>query len=142
MPSHDEEPLLRASSFEVLIGDRELGFAHVSRLSSETEGEGARDPRTDRLATLVLKRALTASSDLFEWRRSIVAGKDDRRDVTIRLLSGPGGRVVNVWRLVGAWPCRWSGPTFDALNNDIAWEELELAYDDLEWLTPDTNPGG
>jgi phage tail-like protein len=86
----------------------------------------------------VLRRALTTSTELYDWRRLIVAGKDDRRDVTIRQLSAPGGKIVNSWRLVRAWPCRWSGSAFDAMNNDIAYEELELTFDDLIWL--DHNP--
>jgi phage tail-like protein len=77
---------------------------------------------------------LTASTELYDWRRLITGGKDDRRDVTIRLLSAPGGKVVNSWRLVRAWPCRWSGPTLDAMRNDVACEELELTFDDLIWL--------
>jgi phage tail-like protein len=40
---------------------------------------------------------------------------------------------VNQWTLVNAWPCRWSGPAFDALNDDIAYEEVELMFDDLVW---------
>jgi phage tail-like protein len=128
------EPLLRTSSFEVLIGDRELGFAEVGRLSSEMDPENADDPRGHRFATVILRRALTTSAELWDWRRRIVAGKDDRRDVTIRQLSAPGGEVVNAWRLVRAWPSRWSGPSFDAMTNDIAWEELELTFDDLVWL--------
>ena len=128
-------------SFEVLIGDRELGFAEVGRLSSETDLE-AIEPGRNRFATVVLRRAITTSSELFDWRRAIVAGKDDRRDVTIRQLSAPGGKAVNAWRLVGARPVRWSGPAFDALHADIAFEEIELAFDDLVWLAPRTGIRG
>lgn len=138
MPSRQQEPLLRVSCFEVLIGDRGLGFAAVGRLSSETDLDGPPDRRVHRFATVVLRRALTSSTELYDWRRLIVDGKDDRRNVTIRQLSAPGGKVVNSWRLVGAWPCRWSGPTFDAMNNDIAYEELELTFDDLVWLDHST----
>ena len=95
-----------------------------------------------RFPTVVLRRALTSSTELYDWRRLIVAGKDDRRDVTIRQLSAPGGEVVNSWRLVRAWPSRWSGPAFDAMSNDIAWEELELSFDDLVWLDPSTSTKG
>ena len=85
----------------------------------------------------------TTSTELFDWRRHIVDGKDDRRDVTIRQLTAPGGKVVHAWRLVRAWPCRWSGPAFDAMSNDVACEELELTFDDLVWLDRNaTNPGG
>lgn len=137
MPSREPEPLLRIDSFEVLIGDRDLGFAGVSRLTSVTDLAGLSDQRVHRFATVVLRRALTDSTDLYDWRRLILEGKDERRDVTIRQLSGPGGELVNSWRLLRAWPCRWSGPAFDALANDIAWEELELTFDDLVWLEPD-----
>ena len=134
MLSRQPEPLLRISCFEVLIGKRELGFAQVGPLTSETDFYALSDRPVHRFATVVLRRALTTSTELYDWRRLIVQGKDDRRDVTIRQLSAPGGKIVNSWRLVGAWPSRWSGPAFDAMNNDIAYEELELTFDDLIWL--------
>lgn len=134
MPSRAPEPLLRVSCFEVLIGDREIGFSHVGRISSETDLQGTTDRPVHRFATVVLRRALTASTELYDWRRLIVDGKDDRRDVTIRQLSAPGGKIVNSWKLLRAWPCRWSGAGFDAMSNDIAYEELELTFDDVLWL--------
>jgi phage tail-like protein len=142
MPSRRQEPLLRVSCFEVLIGDRELGFAEVGRLTSETDLEAPAERPLHRFATVVLRRALTTSTELYDWRRLIIDGKDDRRDVTIRQLSAPGGKVVNAWRLVRAWPCRWSGPAFDAMDNGIAWEELELSFDDLVWLDHNAIIGG
>ena len=137
MPSREPEALLRVNCFEVLIGDRNVGFAQVGRLTSETELAGFPDRPVHRFATIILRRAVTTSRELYDWRRLITSGEDDRRDVTIRQLSAPGGKVVNSWRLVRAWPCRWSGPGFDAMMNDVACEELELAFDDLIWLTPD-----
>jgi phage tail-like protein len=134
VPSRKPEPLLRASAFDVLIGDQDVGFAEVSQLTSETPPDTNPDRAGHRFATVVLRRALTTSTELYDWRRRIVDGKDDRRDVTIRQLSAPGGEVVNAWRLVRAWPRRWSGPGFQAMSNDIAYEELELTFDDLLWL--------
>jgi phage tail-like protein len=139
MSSREPDALLRISCFEVVIGDRELGFSEVGRLTSETEIHPTAERPTHRFPTVVLRRALTTSTELYDWRRLIVAGKDDRRDVTIRQLSAPGGEIVNAWRLVRAWPCRWSGPAFDALRHDIACEEIELAFDDFLWL--DRTPG-
>jgi hypothetical protein len=147
MPTREAEPLLRVSSFRVLVGDRELSVASVSRLSSESDpsAPAAAPPNAPaaRFAPVVLRRAISTSTDLYDWRRAILAGKDDRRDVTISQLSAPGGRVVNAWRLVRAWPSRWSGPAFDALDNGIASEELELSFEDLIWLPPKPRrPGG
>jgi phage tail-like protein len=134
MPSREPETLLGTSHFRVLIGDSELGFAEVSRLTSETDLGVPSTERRNHFETVVLRRALTRSTELFAWRRRIVDGKDDRRVVTIHQLEGPGGQIANSWRLVGAWPCRWSGPAFNALDGSVACEELELAFDDLVWL--------
>jgi phage tail-like protein len=141
VPSRQPKALLRVNCFEVLIGDREIGFAEVSPLRSETELSGVEDQPVHRFATIVLRRALTTSTELYDWRRHIVSGQDDRRDVTIRLLSAPGGDTVNSWRLMRAWPCRWSGPAFDAMKNDVAYEELELTFEDLVWLGAHTKKG-
>jgi len=142
MPSREHEPLLRTSYFQVLIGDRELGFADVGRLTSETDLELPPGERLHRFDTVVLRRALTRSRELYDWRRRIVDGKDDRREVTIQQLEAPGGEIANAWRLVRAWPCRWSGPAFNALDSSIAYEELELAFEDLVWLEQNTTIQG
>ena len=141
MPDRELPPLLGTSHFLVLIGERELGFSEVGRLSSETDVTHPSQERLHRFDTVVLRRALTRSSELYDWRRKVMSGKDDRRPVTIRLLDAAGNGVVNSWRLEGAWPCRWSGPSLNALGNDVAIEEIELAYDDLVWLAePDPPP--
>ena len=135
MPSREPEPLFGANHFRVVIGERELGFAAVSRLTSESD-------ETHRFATVVLRRALTSSTELYEWRRQIFEAMDDRREVTIHQLDRAQGHVVNSWRLVRAWPRRWSGPAFDALDDGVAHEEIELAFDDLVWLDEDTTTEG
>jgi phage tail-like protein len=136
MPSPDREQLLRTNSFRVLIDEKELGFATISRLSSSDAEDG--HEHRHRYETVVLRRALTGSRDLYAWRRQVLDGKDDRRTVTIEQLEAPGARVANAWRLVEARPVRWSGPDFDAMESRIAYEEIELEFDDLVWL--DQNP--
>jgi phage tail-like protein len=136
MPERELDDLLGTNHFRVLVGRREIGFCEVGRLTSETDLEALPDERRNRFETVVLRRALTRSTDLFDWRRRILDGADDRRQVTIHQLEGPGGRVANTFRLVRAWPCRWSGPALNALESGIAYEEVELAFDDLVWLEP------
>lgn len=130
MPAREPQPLFGTSHFRVLIGRREIDFAEVSRLSSEGEG----------FDSVVLRRALTQSTELYDWRRRVAGGRKDRRTVTIQLLDSAGGAVVNAWRLDEAWPCRWSGPALDARTNEVAIEELELAFDDLVWLSEPDAP--
>jgi len=141
MPGRNVEPLLGTSHFRVLIGRREVGFSEVGSVTSQTDPALPADAR-HAFASVVLRRALTGSTELYDWRRAIVAGKDDRRPVTIQLLDGPGGTVAGSWQLVGAWPSRWSGPALNALESGIAYEELELTFDDAVWSTPDNPTGG
>lgn len=117
MREHERDEPLGTASFRVLIAGAEHGFSEVGPLSSGAEA-----------ATVVLRRALTHSAELFEWHR-----RGDPRDVTIEQLGVPGGEVLNSWTLVGARPVRWTGPTFDAVGGGLASEELELAFDDLRW---------
>ena len=131
MPEHEAAALLGTSHFRVLIGREELGFAEVSPLSSEVDPESG-----EQFAHVVLRRALSRDTRLFDWRRAIVDGKNDRRTVTIHQLERAGGRIANSWRLVRAWPYRWSGPALNALESGVAFEEVELSYDDLVWVLP------
>jgi phage tail-like protein len=142
MPERDHEPLLRTSFFRVLIGEREFGFAEVSRLSSATDGGVPVREHRQHFETVIFRRALSRSTELYDWRRRIVDGVDDRRDITIHQLESPDGAIANSWRLVGAWPCRWSGPAFNALGGELAIEELEVAFADLIWLEQTTTQGG
>lgn len=141
MPIRELPQLLGTGHFRVLIGPREFGFSEVGRLSSVTDLSLPPGERAHRFETVVLRRALTNATELYAWRRNIMSGKDDRRPVTIHQLDVAGGGVVNSWRLERAWPCRWSGPSFNAAGNGIALEEIELAFDDLVWLAePDKVP--
>jgi phage tail-like protein len=142
MPGRDHEQLLRTSYFRVLIGERELGFAEISPLSSKTDADVPGREHRQQFETVVLRRALTRSTELYEWRRRIAGGDDDRRDITIHQLESPDGAIANSWRLVDAWPCRWSGPSFNALSGELAIEELELAFADLIWIEQSTTQGG
>ena len=135
MPAGPSAEVHGTSCFRVFIGKSEVGFVAVGAISSQAvAGDPGTLPR-DGYATLTLRRALTGTTELFDWRRAVAAGKPDRRSVTIQQLDRADGAVVNEWRLEQAWPVRWSGPGFDALAAAVACEELELAFDDVTWLT-------
>ena len=126
MPAREPPSLLGTAHFRVLIGRREVGFAEVGSLVSDGEPP-----------SIALRRALaTGATELFDWRR-----KGDARAVTIQQLDAGGGGIVNAWRLVNARPLKWTGPAFNASANDVAMEELELVYDELVWLEPESEGG-
>lgn len=136
----EPEPLLATSHFRVLVGKRELGFCEASRLTSVTDLTVPPEARRHSFETVLLRRALTRSTELYDWRKRIIEGTDDRRPVTIHQLEAPIGEIVNSWRLERAWPCRWSGPAFNAVESGIAYEELELVFDNLVWQAQTVAP--
>jgi hypothetical protein len=126
MPAREPPSLLGTAHFRVLVGRREIGFAEVGPLVSDGEPP-----------SIVLRRALaTGATELFDWRR-----KGDARAVTIQQLDAAGGAVVNAWLLANARPLKWTGPALNAGSNDIAMEELQLVYDELVWLEPESEGG-
>jgi len=40
----------------------------------------------------------------------------------------PEGQAIVTWNLEGIYPVRWSGPSLDIGNNQVATETLELAH--------------
>ena len=121
-------PIARAH-FRVFIDGREVGVRSVSPL--HWADPDASDP--DAAQRVVLRRAASTDRTFFDWRQAVAAGRPDVRTVTVAALEGPGGRPVAIWRLEGATATRWSGPSLDAMSDEIACEELEVRYESVAW---------
>jgi phage tail-like protein len=133
---------LTSFNFIIDIQGVRAGFAEVGGLSVETDiieyREGDRPTHMSKqagktkYANISLKRGYTPNGkDLWEWRKSVVEGRTKRLSGTITLLD-ESRKPALVWRFYEAWPSKWAGPAFNAKNNDIAIEELELAHEGLE----------
>jgi phage tail-like protein len=131
----------RGFNFLVEIdGITRAGFQECSGLDSSTDlveyREGA-DPNHKRKLTglntfsnITLKRGITDSDELWQWRQSAVNGVPERKNGSIILLDATGNEKVR-WNFHNAWPTKWTGPTFNATDNNIAVETLELAHEEL-----------
>ena len=78
---------------------------------------------------LVLKRGVTYEDALLKW---FFDQKDrkQRGNVTLNLL-GDDGQQVRTWSFAGAFPVKWSGPSFNAKSTNVATETLEIAHQGL-----------
>jgi len=140
----EREPL-GSSHFRVLIDGVEVGFSFVGGLTSETDpAEEDERPDVNQWRRVVLRRAITQSKDLFHWRQAVVERRKDPREVRIEQYDPAGERLVNAFVLEDAWPCRWSGPAFDAMTAAVAMEEIELCFRRVGWDYPtdDHTEGG
>lgn len=115
------------------------GFSDVSGLQAETEFEEIREggvndfvyklPKGTKYQNLTLKKGLTTSSSLWDWHRSIVAGKITFKTVRIILQNAEADwDHDNQYQLIRAYPVKWSGPELKADGNAVAVETLELAH--------------
>ena len=130
------EPL-GSSHFRVLIDGVEVPFSFVGELTSETDpAEEDERPEDNQWRRVVLRRAVTQSKDLFRWRQAVGEGRTDHREVRLEQYDPSGTQLVNAWVLHDAWPCRWSGPVFDAMTAAVAMEEVELCFGRVSWEYP------
>jgi phage tail-like protein len=91
-----------------------------------------KDPGLYHVSTVTLRRGLIGALDLYQWIDEVRAGNENvRQPVRIELQDEQHNGPVFTWNLVNAFPIRYVGPTLRANGNDIAVEELVLAYEDL-----------
>jgi phage tail-like protein len=116
------------------------GFSEVSGLSAETDPIEYRNGDEDltvrklaglrKYANISLKRGLTDSKALWDWRKTVMQGQTERKSGTITLKNEAREDAMK-WSFKEAWPNKWEGPSFNAKNNEVAIETLEIVVEDL-----------
>ncbi|GAA5521924.1 phage tail protein [Aliifodinibius salicampi] len=122
------------------IGDNAIDtrFQSVSGLSAEVKTETYKEGGENRFehvlpvrssySDITLKRGLATDSKLIKWFTDTFDTMQVQPvTIDIMLLNEEGDPLVS-WNLVHAWPKKWSISDFDAEQNAIAIETLELHY--------------
>jgi phage tail-like protein len=134
-----------ASTFLFEVDGVEIGwFMEVSGLevSVETEDiqEGGQNSFVHRLPgrmtwpNLRLKRGVTKNDTLLPWlnkssgEQFAASGNKLTRSTAALTLLGPAGERLRTWEFDGAFPVKWTGPSFAVDSNDVAAEELEITH--------------
>ena len=135
-----------AFNFTVSInGAVVAGFQEVSGLDSENTPIEYREgmdptnairklPGIEKYPNLTLKRGLTGTTLLWDWRQEVRDGGTafpPVRDVVIQLLDEKHQSVYK-WKLTNAWCTKLSGPMLKGQGNELAIETMELAYDRID----------
>lgn len=123
------------------------GFSDVSGLSTEMTVAEYRNgnertnyvhkvPGLHKTGDVTLKRGIISSTDLWAWLTQIrTSGPIAKRSIVITLLSEEGDSV-QAWKLLGAMPLKYTGPTLSAKGGgDVAMEELVLSCELVEPVT-------
>jgi phage tail-like protein len=131
-------------SFNFLVewdGIVQAGFQECSGLDASTDPvdyrEGNDGPNHVRKLTglnkytaITLKRGVTDSAELWEWRKTVIDGATVRKNGSIVLLDESGAEKRR-WNFLNAWPSKWTGPTFNSTGSTIAIETLELTHEQV-----------
>jgi phage tail-like protein len=128
--------------FSVQWGGRRESFTEVRGLDKLIEPIRVRDgassdhkdrmmPGLEKYNTITFRRTIEKGDlDFYLWMNTKVGSTIERRDITIHLL-GEDHEPVFTWRIINAFPIRYSGPVFLASNSDSAYEELEIVHEGL-----------
>ena len=89
----------------------------------------------EKFCNITLKRGYTSDLSLWKWFRSFEQGVLQRTTMSITLLDEQHNPVL-VWRVLRAWPCKYSGPLLNAKTSDVAIETLEICHEGIELAGP------
>lgn len=135
---------LASFSFYVDIQGAVVGtFKECSGLGSETELIEAKETDKGRLVymkmpgalkweNISLKRGITDSMDVWEWRKKVEEGdmSGARKNGSIIMYDQTNNEIAR-WNFSDGWPRKVSGPSFNAENNEIGIEELEIVHEGI-----------
>ncbi len=125
-------------------GDKAIGFQSVTGLDVTLDTEdflaGGENrftyklPKQASYSNLVLKRGLVDNEDLINWcKDAFYNQKIELKDIVISLLKDDKTPIAS-WKVINAYPKKWSLSELNAQNNAIAIETLELQYQYFEFV--------
>lgn len=87
-------------------------------------------PGRIKLNNITLKRGITSTLDMWEWRGMVERGEVDqaRKNGSIVMFDTAGTEIAR-WDFINAWPNKITGPTANATNNEVGIEELEITHE-------------
>jgi phage tail-like protein len=85
---------------------------------------------------ITLKRGITASMDIWTWRKSVEDGNvsSARKNGSIFMLDQEGAPVAH-WKFEHGWPSKVSGPSIKSDANEIGVEELVIVHEYIVRVT-------
>ncbi|MEG1971560.1 MAG: phage tail protein [Oscillospiraceae bacterium] len=132
---------IEMTSIEVAAFSEVSGFdASVDvieyREGSETINSPRKMPGLTKYGNVTLKWGMCSSMSFYSWVAGITdatkAATEERvEDITIYLQDDAHADIAS-WTLFNAWPCKYTAPDFNATSSEIAFESVELAFEEMK----------
>lgn len=127
--------------YRVTVDETEMGFSEVTGYEASIEAIDYREGNTATLnplrvagkrsyGNITLKWGVTKNKELYDWMAQGMTGAVVRKTVAITLMDDAGTDQAS-WKIINAFPVKYSGPEFNATSSEVAIESLELAHEGL-----------
>lgn len=79
---------------------------------------------------IILKYGMIEDRVFYDWIVKGLTGEAERKNVAVSLLDENQAEAAS-WKVINAWPIKYTVPDFNAASNEIAVETLELAHEGI-----------
>jgi phage tail-like protein len=143
MATGDRKDPYRGFNFHLEIdGIKRAGFKECSGIDAKTapvdyrEGDAkvnivSKLTGLNSHSNITLKWGITDDHSLWDWRKTVIEGKTERKNGSIILMDETGSAEKVRWNFVAGWVATWTGPSLNAASNDVAIETVEIVHEGL-----------
>ncbi len=124
--------------FQGIGNDNDIRFQSVSGLTVEFDTESFKEggqnhfehklPTRSKFPDLVLKRGMLTDSEVIKWCKKALFDREFKPAQIIVTLLNEKHKPLKTWQVNNAWPRKWAVSDFNAAENSIVVETLELCY--------------
>lgn len=123
---------VQAGFSEVILPDAWMDVIEY-RTGNERESGVRKIPGRVHYGNVALKRGVIGSLDLYKWWNDVRNGDVSAlRTVSISLQTEDRTEIALTWKLLRAWPVRYTFSSLDAQGKAVLVELLELAFERME----------
>ncbi|MGI9301128.1 MAG: phage tail protein [Gammaproteobacteria bacterium] len=87
-------------------------------------------PGLKKFTNITLKRGMTGDLAFWNWIRGAMKGQVQRAQGNI-VMQDENQQEVLRWNFNRGWPCKFTGPGYNAANNETAFETIEICHEGL-----------
>ncbi|HVF50280.1 MAG TPA: phage tail protein [Pyrinomonadaceae bacterium] len=141
MPRRAIDPFATFNYRVEIDGITIAGFSEVTGLNTETNvidyREGTEEihprklPGLNKFGNITLKKGISPDMQMYNWRKTVVDGDIERKNMSIILHNEKHDEVVR-WNIINAWPSKYTAPDLKASANEVGIESVEIVHEGLE----------
>jgi len=126
----DDGQALQGSFMEV--ANLEAEVAAIDYRNGSEEMRLRKLPGLTKYKALMFKRGIIADLSFWNWIRRAANGDQALRSDGRVILRNEAGEEVMRWLITRCWPSKWTGPSLNAKNSEVALETLEMQTERVE----------